>query len=98
MDKVFSLKNGEVGAVLNHDHSTAYVVRIAEHLMPPDALHDAYLAEAGNWPGIGLMNNDHAQISSSLLAADILKSRNLRWERDPDQQEQVGDDGTAEGE
>jgi hypothetical protein len=72
---------------LNHPHTTAYVVRIAEHLLPSDALHDAYLTEAGNWPGIGLMVNDHARITSSLLAADILKSRDLKWKRDPDQQQ-----------
>ena len=98
MDKVFSLKENEVGAVLNHPHTTAYVVRIAEHLLPSDALHDAYLTEAGNWPGIGLMVNDHARITSSLLAADILKSRDLKWKRDPDQQQLADDEQPAEDE
>jgi hypothetical protein len=98
MDKVFSLKDGEVGAVLNHDHSTAYVVRIAEHLQQTDALRDTYLTEAGNWPGMLLMNNDHARITSSLLAADILKSRNLKWERDPDPRQPTGEEESAEDE
>jgi hypothetical protein len=98
MDKVFALKDGEVGAVLNHDHSTAYVVRIAEHLQQTDALRDTYLTEAGNWPGIQLMNNDHLRITSSLLAADILKSRNLKWERDPDLEQPNGEEAPAEDE
>jgi hypothetical protein len=98
MDEVFSLKDGEVGAVLNHDRSTAYIVRVAEHMLPTDALRDTYLTEAGNWPGMLLMNSDHARIVSSLLAADILKSRELTWNRDPDQQEQTGEEGPAEDE
>jgi hypothetical protein len=84
--------------VLNHDHSTAYVVRIAEHLQQTDALRDTYLTEAGNWPGIQLMNNDHLRITSSLLAADILKSRNLKWERDPDLEQPNGEEAPAEDE
>jgi hypothetical protein len=98
MDKVFSLKDGEVGAVLNHDHSLAYVVRVAEHLLSPDALHDAYLTEAGNWPGIALMINDHARITSGLLAADLTTSRNLNWKRTPDQREQEGEAAATDAE
>ena len=98
MDKVFSLKDGEVGAVLNHDHTTAYVVRIAEHMLPPDSLHDTYLTEASNWPGITLMNNDHARISASLLADDLLKSRELDWLRDPDPQQPADASEQAEDE
>jgi hypothetical protein len=42
------------------------------------------------------MNNDHARITSSLLAADILKSRNLEWERDPDLEQANGEEEPAE--
>jgi hypothetical protein len=95
MDKVFSLKDGEVGAVLNHDHSIAYVVRVAEHLLSPEAMRDAYLTEAGNWPGIALMINDHARITSSLLAADLTTSRNLDWKRTPDQVQEADETATT---
>jgi hypothetical protein len=88
MEKVFSLNEGEVGAILNHDHSIAYVVRVAEHQFPRDELRNAYLGEANNWPGIGIMMNDHMQLATQLLASDIFQSRGLKWERDPDQPEQ----------
>jgi hypothetical protein len=96
MDEVFSLKDGEVGAVLNHDHSIAYVVRVAERMMATDALRDAYLSEAGNWPGISLMVNDHARIASNLLAADMITTRKLKWERPPDQQETADEEAEAD--
>jgi hypothetical protein len=89
MDTVFGLKEGEVGSVLNHDRSIAYVVRVIEHQQTPDALHDAYLAEANIWPGLGIMMNEHRQLGTELLAADIFASRAVNWERDPDQPEQA---------
>jgi len=87
MDRVFDLKDGEVGAVLNHDKSIAYLVRIAEHMMSEDALQRAYLAEAGNWPGMNFMTRSHSQTAARLLVNDILESKGLKWERDPDQLE-----------
>jgi hypothetical protein len=89
MDVVFNLKEGEVGSVLNHDHSIAYVVRVVEHQQTPDALHDAYLAEANIWPGLGIMVNEHQQLGTQLLASDIFANRAVKWEREPDQQEQA---------
>jgi hypothetical protein len=85
MDKVFALKDGEVGAVLNHDQSIAYVLRVAEHQLAPDELRNAYLSEANIWPGIGYMMNDHAQQAMHRLANDIRTTAGLEWERDPDQ-------------
>lgn len=97
MDKVFSLKEGEVGAVLNHDQSIAYVVRVVQHELSEEELRNAYLAEANNWPGIGIMMNEHLQLGNRLLAEDVLAGRSLVWERDPDLPEQ-SDDEQAEGE
>jgi hypothetical protein len=82
------LNEGKVVSVLNHDHSIAYVVRVVEHQQTPDALHDAYLAEANIWPGLGIMLNEHQQLGTQLLAADIFASRAVNWERDPDLQAQ----------
>jgi hypothetical protein len=95
MDEVFGLKQGEVGAVLNHDHSIAYVVRVVEHQFSPDELRTAYLGEANNWPGINIMTSDHMQLATQLLAADIFQSRGLKWERPADQPEEAA---TAEEE
>jgi hypothetical protein len=84
MDKVFQLKPGEVTAVLNHDHSIAYVVRLVEHQYPPEELHTAYLAEAGIWPGMQIMATDRFQRLQRNLAAELVGS-SLKWERTPDQ-------------
>ncbi|HEY3394369.1 MAG TPA: hypothetical protein VGK58_16770 [Lacipirellulaceae bacterium] len=85
MDKVFQMKVGEVAAVMNHDRSTAYVVRLVEHAMPPDELRNAYLAEAAIWPGRQIMETDRFLQSQQLVAADILNSSGLKWERTPDE-------------
>jgi hypothetical protein len=93
MKVVFDLKEGEVGSVLNHDHSIAYVVRVAEHQQTPDALHDAYLAEANIWPGLRMMIDDHQRGIERLLATDIFTARALKWERNPDQPEEADESG-----
>jgi hypothetical protein len=85
MDKVLALKDGEVGAVLNHDHSIAYVVRIAQHQMSPEELRTAYLSEAAYWPGMEIMTSDHFRRGLQLLAADIQKGANIDWKRPADE-------------
>jgi hypothetical protein len=89
MNEVFELNDDEVGSVLNHDHSIAYVVRVAEHQLSQDELRKAYLEEANFWPGLGIMLSDHMQLGTRLLADDIFASRGLKWERDPDQPEEA---------
>jgi hypothetical protein len=84
MQTVFNLGEGDVGAVLNHDHTQAYVVRIAEHLDTPAKLQQDFLAEADNWYGIPAMGREHAQIAVRVLLEDLLKSANVDWKRTPD--------------
>jgi hypothetical protein len=84
MKEVFSLNDGEVGAALNHDHSTAYVIRLVEHQPPLADLRTAYLAEANTWPGLRPMIEGHAQEVAMNLAADLTTNANLKWERTPD--------------
>jgi hypothetical protein len=36
MQYVFDLDDGKAGATLNHDHSVAYVVRVADHQLSPE--------------------------------------------------------------
>jgi hypothetical protein len=95
MDKVFQLKPGEVAAVMNHDRSIAYVVRLVEHQMSPEELHNAYLAEAGIWPGMQIMAADRFQRLQRNLAAELV-GESLKWERTPDQL--VQDDEPVEDE
>jgi hypothetical protein len=84
MRKVFALKPGEVGAVLNHDKSIAYVVKLVEHLDSVDELRDAYLAEANTWDGLPISTMNHMQTAQARLLNDVLASANIDWKRDPD--------------
>jgi hypothetical protein len=84
MEKVFQLKDGEVTAVMNHDHSIAYVVRLVEHELSPEELRTAYLAEAATWPGMQIMTSDRYQRSLQMLGAEILERTGLKWKRSPD--------------
>ena len=85
MEKVFNLKEGEVGAAPNHDHSIAYVVRIAEHQNTPAELPQAFLSEADTWYGVPAMARGRAQSAVRVVLADMLESAGVKWERDADQ-------------
>jgi hypothetical protein len=85
MDKVFQMKVGEVAAVMNHDRSIAYIIRVVEHAMPPEELRSAYLSEAAIWPGRQIMETDRFLRTRELVASDVLESSGLKWERTPDQ-------------
>ena len=84
MDKVFSLDNGEVGAVLNHDTSLAYVVRMQEHAMDTDLLKQQFLAEADRWYGLPSMSQFHNQQAARALVGNLIESTGVEWLRDPD--------------
>lgn len=90
---IFELKTsrktrGEVMAMLNHDHTIAYVVRMVEHQMPVTELRTAYLGEANSWPGIDNMSRGHVQELWGSLQNDIVAGANLKWEREADKVEQ----------
>ena len=85
MKEVFKLKDGEVGAVLNHDHTIAYVVRMVEHQPSADELRTAYLAEANNWPGLDVKVQEHALEVAGNLRKDITDGSGLTWVRAADQ-------------
>lgn len=91
MKEVFSLKDGDVGAVLNNDGTIAYVIRLVEHQPPMGDLRTAYLAEANNWPGLYPMLQGHAQEVAMNLAEDLTTNANIDWKRTPDKIER-GDD------
>jgi hypothetical protein len=82
--QVFSLKDGEVAAVLNNDHSLVYVIRIVEHLNSSDELRNAYLSEVNTWDGLPVIMNEHAQMARQMLFNDVVAEANLDWVRDPD--------------
>ena len=95
MKEVFSLKDGQVGSALNHDHTIAYVIRIVEHQPPINELRTAYLGEANNWPGLMSETQRHAAELAQGLASDLTTGTNLKWEREADKIERPGDDRRA---
>jgi hypothetical protein len=84
MDKVFSLKEGEVAAAPNHDRSIAYVVRIAEHQSTPAELRQAFLSEADSWYGIYAMSRGRSQSIVRQMIDATLKSSGVEWDRPAD--------------
>ena len=85
MTYVFNLDDGKAGATLNHDHSVAYVVRVADHQLSPEELRMAYLAEANTWPALGSMISGHMQTATRSLLADLRDGANIHWERPADE-------------
>lgn len=82
-------KDGEVSAVLNNDHTIAYVVRTVEHQPALNELRSAYLAEANTWPGLNVMSRGHMQEIFASVANDIIAGSNLKWERKNDVTDQA---------
>lgn len=85
MQEAFELEDGKVGAVLNHDHTIAYVVRPIEHQDSQEALREAFLSEANQWYGLSIMSNAHKQLAARVLISNLLASVGLDWQRTPDE-------------
>lgn len=85
MEKVFDLRDDEVGAAANHDKSFAYVVKVADHQNSLEELRQAFLSEDYAWYGIPAMARGHYQTALRVLVADFMKAADVDWERDPDQ-------------
>lgn len=96
MKDVFSLKDGDVGAALNNDHTLAYVIRLVEHQPPLADLQSAYLAEAGTWTGLMPMIQGHFQEVARQLAEDVTTNANVDWKRPPDKVEDADSDSESE--
>ncbi len=90
--RIFELKDGEVGAALNHDHSIAYVVRVVEHQNSQDQLRTAYLAEANTWDGLPTLTGERASMAQQYVTADVSGGEGVDWKRDPDQVRQDGEE------
>jgi hypothetical protein len=85
MEKVFELKDGQVAAAPNHDHSIAYVVKATEHLNSLAELQQLFLADDNRWYGVPVMAQGHFRTALNVLVADALKSANVDWVRPADQ-------------
>lgn len=85
LDEVFKLDEGEVGAVLNHDKSIAYITRIQRHLESDEELRQAFLSEGDRWFGLQTMTQARMQSAAASLVSDLLGKSELEWKRNPDQ-------------
>lgn len=85
MRTVFALGDGEVGAVLNHDHSIAYVVRVVDHRESREALRQAFLSQANTWYGRPSMDSFHRQQAARALVDELIASNDVDWLRPADQ-------------
>jgi hypothetical protein len=94
MEKVFDLKEGEVGAVANHDDSVSYVVKVTGHQNSLEELRQAFLGEDYAWYGVPVMARGHYQTALRVLVTDFLKSADIDWVRDPDQVMQQAEEGS----
>jgi hypothetical protein len=75
MEAVYQLDEGRAAAVLNHDHSIAYVVRLLEHVASEDKLREDYLADTNywpGWPGFRRATDGHSQEYVAALARHVL--------------------------
>jgi len=91
MKRVFALKNGETAAILNHDRTIAYVVRVVEHQYSEDELRNNYLAEANTWDGLPAMTDGHVMIAQQSVSEDLGAGKKIDWKRTPDRAEQSAD-------
>ena len=81
MREIFQLEPGQVGAVLNHDRSIAYVLRTFEHLDSGDQLRRDFLNEANRWYGLRSMSRFHNEQAARALVSDMLATSNVDWLR-----------------
>ena len=79
------LETDGVGAALNHDHSIAYVVRVAARLDSSEELRAKFLSSGERWYGARAMLTSRYRRSRSDLLLDLLDSSELEWMRDPDE-------------
>ena len=84
MTKAFELKTDEVGAVLNHDQSIAYLLRVAAHVTPEDELHRDFLREGLSWYGLRPMQQRRTYRAIQELRDMVLEKADINFARDLD--------------
>lgn len=82
---VFEIEAGEVGAELNHDHSIAYLLRIAQKIGTEDELRREFLRDGDRWMGAQALMQARATSKLSALLVNLLDESGLQWDRTPDQ-------------
>ncbi|QDT68335.1 periplasmic folding chaperone [Planctomycetes bacterium MalM25] len=87
LEAAFGIEPGEVIAHLNHDHSIAYLLRIAQRIGTEDELRSNFIRDGDRWVGAGPLMQARAQNKISALLGDLLEGSGLDWTRLPDRTE-----------
>lgn len=85
METAFKLGDTDVAAVMNHDRSAAYVIRLHSRQYPPEKLKEYFLEEINTWPGfremLGERYNLFRQAVDAELATDVANFKfDPEWE------------------
>jgi hypothetical protein len=78
---VFELGEGKVVATQSHDRTMAYVIRLVEHEMSEEKLHDVYLSEASTWPAYAQMVAAHRQSALRTVANSVYQAEKVEIKR-----------------
>ncbi len=75
MEAAFSLEGKEAAALLNSDHSAAYVIRLDRKQYPDDQLRQLFLKEERGWEGQRDMLMEHYSTFNDAVDKEILEER-----------------------
>jgi hypothetical protein len=71
METAFGLGDNDVAAVMNHDRSAAYVIRLHSRQYPPAELKKIFLEEINTWPGFREMLGERYNIFRQSVDAEL---------------------------
>jgi len=77
MDEAFDLKTDQVAAILNHDQTKAYVIRLDRREKTEDELHQLFLLEVNDWYGDRAMRSMRLQNAAQILVSQLTKQVGL---------------------
>ena len=84
MEAVFDLEPGKIGAVLNHDNSIAYVIRV-QHMESMADLRAEFLEMGEFLYRMYGFNQAHVREATDAVVRDLLNASDLEWKRTPDE-------------
>lgn len=84
LEAAFDIEPGQVVAQLNHDHSIAYLLRVAQRIGTEDELRRNFVRDGDRWVGAGPLMQARAQSKIAALLDDLLSGSGLEWFREPD--------------
>ncbi len=81
MTKAFELEPDQKIALLNHDHSYAYVVQLDRREQTKSEMQQRFLVEANNWYGGRVMNSVRAGASQRQLLGQLSEQAGLNLDK-----------------